>query len=55
MDTVHDSQAFISHHLSMLERPTTPGKDAHMPWGRGRVHMYPDALGSANLLLNEQV
>ncbi|XP_023558115.1 transcription initiation factor TFIID subunit 2 [Octodon degus] len=25
MDTVHDSQAFISHHLSMLERPSTPG------------------------------
>lgn len=26
MDTVHDSQAFISHHLNMLERPSTPGK-----------------------------
>ncbi|KAF7246909.1 Transcription initiation factor TFIID subunit 2 [Varanus komodoensis] len=25
MDTVHDSQAFISHHLNMLERPSTPG------------------------------
>lgn len=26
MDTVHDSQAFISHHLNMLERPSTPGR-----------------------------
>lgn len=26
MDTVHDSQAFISHHLNMLERPSTPGE-----------------------------
>lgn len=25
MDTVHDSQAFIYHHLNMLERPSTPG------------------------------
>ncbi|XP_006895086.1 PREDICTED: transcription initiation factor TFIID subunit 2-like [Elephantulus edwardii] len=25
MDTVHDSQAFISHHLNMLERPSMPG------------------------------
>ncbi|RXM35692.1 hypothetical protein EOD39_3948 [Acipenser ruthenus] len=24
MDTVHDSQAFIYHHLNMLERPSTP-------------------------------
>ena len=26
MDTVHDSQAFIYHHLNMLERPSTPGR-----------------------------
>lgn len=26
MDTVHDSQAFIYHHLNMLERPSTPGE-----------------------------
>uniref|UniRef100_A0ACB8FEN1 Transcription initiation factor TFIID subunit 2 n=1 Tax=Sphaerodactylus townsendi TaxID=933632 RepID=A0ACB8FEN1_9SAUR len=25
MDTVHDSQAFIYHHLNNLERPSTPG------------------------------
>lgn len=25
MDTVHDSQAFIYHHLNMLDRPSTPG------------------------------
>lgn len=35
MDTVHDSQAFISHHLNMLERPSTPGKD-NVPWSQGR-------------------
>ncbi|KAJ1193875.1 hypothetical protein NDU88_003171 [Pleurodeles waltl] len=27
MDTVHDSQAFIYHHLNIPERPQTPGKD----------------------------
>ncbi|TRZ16722.1 hypothetical protein HGM15179_010371 [Zosterops borbonicus] len=27
MDTVHDSQAFIYHHLNMLERPSTPGEE----------------------------
>lgn len=26
MDTVHDSQAFIHHHLNLLERPSTPGE-----------------------------
>uniref|UniRef100_A0A8B9HQ24 Transcription initiation factor TFIID 150 kDa subunit n=1 Tax=Astyanax mexicanus TaxID=7994 RepID=A0A8B9HQ24_ASTMX len=26
METVHDSQAFIYHHLNMLDRPSTPGK-----------------------------
>lgn len=26
MDTVHDSRAFIYHHLNMLDRPSTPGK-----------------------------
>lgn len=26
METVHDSQAFIHHHLNLLERPSTPGK-----------------------------
>lgn len=25
METVHDSQAFIHHHLNLLERPSTPG------------------------------
>jgi hypothetical protein len=38
MDTVHDSQAFISHHLNMLERPSTPGK--HTALGEvGSVHI----------------
>uniref|UniRef100_A0A6I8RNR0 Transcription initiation factor TFIID subunit 2 n=1 Tax=Xenopus tropicalis TaxID=8364 RepID=A0A6I8RNR0_XENTR len=33
MDTVHDSQAFIYHHLNMLERPSTPGTiRAHGTW-----------------------
>ncbi|XP_061529597.1 transcription initiation factor TFIID subunit 2 isoform X1 [Phycodurus eques] len=27
METVHDSQAFIHHHLNLLERPSTPGKE----------------------------
>ncbi|KAI4566047.1 hypothetical protein MJT46_019734 [Ovis ammon polii x Ovis aries] len=31
MDTVHDSQAFISHHLNMLERPSTPGLSKYRP------------------------
>ena len=36
MDTVHDSQAFISHHLNMLERPSTPGKMLScIHWGDG--------------------
>lgn len=26
MDSVHDSRAFIYHHLNMLDRPSTPGK-----------------------------
>uniref|UniRef100_A0A4W3IXD8 Transcription initiation factor TFIID subunit 2 n=1 Tax=Callorhinchus milii TaxID=7868 RepID=A0A4W3IXD8_CALMI len=26
MESVHDSQAFIYHHLNILERPSTPGK-----------------------------
>lgn len=26
METVHDSQAFIHHHLNLLERPSTPGE-----------------------------
>uniref|UniRef100_A0A6I8S9I2 Transcription initiation factor TFIID subunit 2 n=1 Tax=Xenopus tropicalis TaxID=8364 RepID=A0A6I8S9I2_XENTR len=35
MDTVHDSQAFIYHHLNMLERPSTPGTiRAHGTWSR---------------------
>lgn len=29
METVHDSQAFIHHHLNLLERPSTPGKHTH--------------------------
>lgn len=29
METVHDSQAFIHHHLNLLERPSTPGKRAY--------------------------
>lgn len=29
METVHDSQAFIHHHLNLLERPSTPGKYSH--------------------------
>lgn len=29
METVHDSQAFIHHHLNLLERPSTPGKYWH--------------------------
>lgn len=31
METVHDSQAFIHHHLNLLERPSTPGKYIHSP------------------------
>lgn len=31
METVHDSQAFIYHHLNMLERPSTPGKTQKQP------------------------
>lgn len=31
MDTVHDSWAFISHHLNILERPSTPGLSKHHP------------------------
>ncbi|XP_061737606.1 transcription initiation factor TFIID subunit 2 isoform X2 [Nerophis ophidion] len=27
METVHDSQAFIHHHLHLLDRPSTPGKE----------------------------
>uniref|UniRef100_A0A6I8SYC6 Transcription initiation factor TFIID subunit 2 n=1 Tax=Xenopus tropicalis TaxID=8364 RepID=A0A6I8SYC6_XENTR len=35
MDTVHDSQAFIYHHLNMLERPSTPGTiRAHGTWSQ---------------------
>lgn len=30
METVHDSQAFIHHHLNLLERPSTPGKHRKM-------------------------
>lgn len=29
METVHDSQAFIHHHLNLLERPSTPGEHTH--------------------------
>lgn len=30
METVHDSQAFIHHHLNLLERPSTPGKQGEV-------------------------
>lgn len=42
MDTVHDSQAFISHHLNMLERPSTPGTVSitAVTGVMHRVHMY---------------
>lgn len=29
METVHDSQAFIHHHLNLLERPSTPGEHSY--------------------------
>ena len=54
MDTVHDSQAFISHHLNMLERPSTPGNTVHcFHWGGGETPQDITLLRCVALFLRE--
>lgn len=44
MDTVHDSQAFIHHHLNLLERPSTPGETTPIAMETQRMHFAVNAL-----------
>lgn len=47
MDTVHDSQAFIHHHLNLLERPSTPGETAAIAMA---THVTRSALNALSRL-----
>lgn len=52
MDTVHDSQAFIHHHLNLLERPSTPGQTTAIAMETQPMHFALNVL--SHLLLRRQ-